>query len=88
MVDIVVVDLIMSFVFFFIFLEYQDKFEEIIVVDIRLDEQIVEILCYYVFIIFEKNVWVYWDSGIDNVLFFFKQNICNWVCKLGLDWMV
>jgi hypothetical protein len=68
--------------------EYQDKLEEITVADTRSDEQIVETLRHYVPITSEKNVWAYWDSGIDNVPPFSKQNICNWVRKLGPDWTV
>ncbi|KAL2210906.1 hypothetical protein CC79DRAFT_1366282 [Sarocladium strictum] len=68
--------------------EYRGKLEEVEVLDTRSDQDILETLRHNVPITSEKNVWAYWHSGVDNASNFAKQNICNWVRKLGSAWTV
>lgn len=68
--------------------EYRDKLEEVAVTDDRSDEEILQTFSSHVPVTSEKNLWAYWDSGIDNAADFLKRNVCDWVRILGSEWTV
>ncbi|KAL5603752.1 hypothetical protein FOVSG1_006502 [Fusarium oxysporum f. sp. vasinfectum] len=56
--------------------------------DLRSDEEIIAQLKTYQPIISEKNVWAFWDKGIDYMYPSYQVTILNWVRKLGPSWTV
>lgn len=69
-------------------LKYQDKLEEVAVTDTRSDDEILASLREKTPVTSEKNLWGYWDSGIDTAPGYCKRNVCDWVRILGPEWTV
>ena len=36
----------------------------------------------------EKNIWAFWDKGVQAIPAWSKRNICNWVRLCGDSWTV
>lgn len=52
------------------------------------DDEIATELRSYRPITSEKNVWAFWDKGLDAVYPAYRETIFNWVRKLGPSWTV
>lgn len=56
--------------------------------DLRPDADIVAQLKTYRPISSEKNVWAFWDKGIDSMYPSYRCTVLNWVRRLGPSWTV
>ncbi|KAI8632638.1 hypothetical protein F5Y19DRAFT_418326 [Xylariaceae sp. FL1651] len=56
--------------------------------DLRPEAQIVEELRSFRPIASEKNVWAFWDKGLDAMYPSYRCTVVNWVRKLGSSWTV
>ncbi|KAI1413153.1 hypothetical protein F5Y13DRAFT_161703 [Hypoxylon sp. FL1857] len=56
--------------------------------DLRPEAEILEELRSYRPITSEKNVWAFWDRGIDSMYPSYRCTVVNWVRKLGRSWTV
>ncbi|KAI1812261.1 hypothetical protein GGS20DRAFT_558819 [Poronia punctata] len=56
--------------------------------DLRPEEEIVAGLKSFRPISSGKNVWCYWDRGLDRMYPSYRQTVINWVRKLGRSWTV
>lgn len=56
--------------------------------DLRSDEEIISQLKTFRPVTSEKNVWAFWDKGIDAMYPSYKLTVLNWVRKLGPSWTV
>ncbi|KAK1528293.1 capsule polysaccharide biosynthesis protein [Colletotrichum paranaense] len=67
---------------------FKDKLEVINAHDQRSDDEIFESLRCHVPVVGEKNVWAYWDGGIDQLPSWCRRNVIDWVRICGPDWTV
>ncbi|KAF3059311.1 capsule polysaccharide biosynthesis protein [Daldinia childiae] len=56
--------------------------------DLRPESEIINELRYFRPITSEKNVWAFWDKGIDYMYPSYRCTVVNWVKKLGKSWTV
>ncbi|KAI8224907.1 putative glycosyl transferase FCK3 [Colletotrichum sp. SAR 10_86] len=56
--------------------------------DLRTDPDIIAELNTFRPITSEKNVWAFWDKGIDAIYPSYRCTVLNWVRKLGPSWTV
>lgn len=56
--------------------------------DLRPDSQILAQLREFQPVTTEKNVWAFWDKGIDSMYPSYKCTAVNWIRKLGPSWTV
>lgn len=56
--------------------------------DLRPDSEIIEELCSFRPITSEKNVWCFWDKGLERMYPSYRNTVMNWVRKLGRSWTV
>jgi len=56
--------------------------------DLRPESQILAELNSFLPVISEKNVWAFWDKGIDALYPSYRCTVLNWVRKLGRSWTV
>ncbi|KAK2762379.1 capsule polysaccharide biosynthesis protein [Colletotrichum kahawae] len=56
--------------------------------DLRTDPDIIAELSTFRPITSEKNVWAFWDKGIDAMYPSYRCTVLNWVRKLGPSWTV
>ncbi|KAI1434119.1 hypothetical protein GGR50DRAFT_664192 [Xylaria sp. CBS 124048] len=56
--------------------------------DLRPEAEIVEALRSFRPVTSEKNVWCFWDKGLDKMYPSYRHTVLNWVRKLGRDWTV
>lgn len=56
--------------------------------DLRSDQDIIAQLKTFQPITSEKNVWAFWDKGIDFVYPSYRLTVLNWVRKLGPSWTI
>ncbi|KAI0837676.1 hypothetical protein F5Y06DRAFT_297536 [Hypoxylon sp. FL0890] len=56
--------------------------------DLRPEAEILEELRSFRPITSEKNVWAFWDEGVDSMYPSYRCTVVNWVRKLGKSWTV
>ncbi|RYO76951.1 hypothetical protein DL766_007467 [Monosporascus sp. MC13-8B] len=56
--------------------------------DLRPESDIVSELCSFRSVTSEKNVWAFWDKGLDSMYTSYRCTVLNWVRKLGPSWTV
>ncbi|WAO87651.1 Hypothetical protein NCS54_00496800 [Fusarium falciforme] len=56
--------------------------------DLRSDKDIITQLQTFQPVTSEKNVWAFWDKGIDKMYPSYRCTVLNWVRRLGLSWTV
>ena len=56
--------------------------------DPRTDAEITDSLRTHIPVKSERNVWAFWDSGLDNLHPWCHRNILGWVRRLGPSWTV
>ncbi|KAI0971983.1 hypothetical protein F4678DRAFT_430768 [Xylaria arbuscula] len=56
--------------------------------DLRPEEEIVRDLRSFRPVTSEKNVWCFWDKGLDRMYPSYRHTVINWVRKLGSSWTV
>ncbi|KAK7424666.1 hypothetical protein QQZ08_008549 [Neonectria magnoliae] len=56
--------------------------------DLRPDSKVMEELRCFQPITSEKNVWAFWDKGLDAMYPSYRCTILNWVRKLGPSWTI
>lgn len=56
--------------------------------DLRSNPEIIAELKTFRPVTSEKNVWAFWDKGIDAMYPAYKMTVINWVRKLGRSWTV
>lgn len=56
--------------------------------DLRSEAEILEELHSFRPVTSEKNVWAFWDKGIDVMYPSYHHTVINWVRKLGPEWTV
>ncbi|KAI1827734.1 hypothetical protein F4861DRAFT_492351 [Xylaria intraflava] len=56
--------------------------------DLRPEAEIVQELHSFRAIASEKNVWCFWDKGLDRMYPSYRHTVVNWVRKLGRSWTV
>ncbi|KAI1311237.1 hypothetical protein F5Y03DRAFT_324782 [Xylaria venustula] len=56
--------------------------------DLRPEEDIVRELRSFRPVTSEKNVWCFWDKGLDRMYPSYRHTVINWVRKLGNSWTV
>lgn len=56
--------------------------------DLRPEDEIIAQLRGFQPITSEKNVWAFWDKGIDALYPSYKCTVVNWVRKLGPSWTI
>ncbi|KAJ8131236.1 hypothetical protein O1611_g2393 [Lasiodiplodia mahajangana] len=69
-------------------LEYRKKLEPIEIGDKRTDDEILHSLLKYQPVVSEKNVWTFWDSGVDGMPAWCRRNVISWVRICGPQWTV
>ncbi|KAI0182238.1 capsular polysaccharide synthesis protein-domain-containing protein [Xylaria flabelliformis] len=68
--------------------EYQDKLEPIKYDDKRTDDEILRLISDYQPITSEKNIWTFWDSGIEGMPAWCRRNVISWVRICGPEWTI
>ncbi|KAI1119996.1 capsular polysaccharide synthesis protein-domain-containing protein [Nemania abortiva] len=68
--------------------QYRGKLEPIEVSDTRTDDEILRFLSNYQPVVSEKNVWTFWDSGLDGMPAWCRRNVVSWVRICGPQWTV
>ncbi|KAI1136537.1 glycosyltransferase [Hypoxylon sp. FL0543] len=58
------------------------------VLDSRSDAEIIASLTRFQPVVSEKNVWAFWDHGLERMKPWMRQNVINWVRRLGSSWTV
>ncbi|KAJ3579201.1 hypothetical protein NPX13_g1361 [Xylaria arbuscula] len=66
-------------------LEPRDDVDKI---DKRTDEEIINSLREYKPITSEKNIWTFWDSGIEGMPAWCRRNVVGWVRINGPEWTI
>ena len=56
--------------------------------DLRPEEEILKELSSFRPVTSEKNVWAFWDKGVDAMFPSYLHTVVNWVRKLGSDWTI
>lgn len=56
--------------------------------DLRSDTDIIAELGVFRAVTSEKNVWAFWDKGLDTMYPSYRCTVLNWVRKLGPSWTV
>lgn len=56
--------------------------------DNRCEDEIVSALTRFQPVESERNVWAFWDQGFDKMKPLMRQNVINWVQRLGPSWTV
>ncbi|KAJ3551407.1 hypothetical protein NPX13_g11368 [Xylaria arbuscula] len=56
--------------------------------DLRPEEEIVQELRSFRPVTSEKNVWCFWDKGLDRMYPSYRCTVLNWVRKLGSTWTI
>ncbi|KAF2159595.1 hypothetical protein M409DRAFT_70910 [Zasmidium cellare ATCC 36951] len=56
--------------------------------DLRSDEELLAQLRDFKNVTSEKNVWAFWDKGIDLMYPSYRTTVLNWIRKLGPSWTV
>ncbi|KAI1746979.1 capsular polysaccharide synthesis protein-domain-containing protein [Xylaria castorea] len=70
-------------------LEYQDKLEPRKKNDDkRTDDEILRLISDYQPITSEKNIWTFWDSGINGMPAWCRRNVISWVRICGPEWTI
>jgi len=70
--------------------EYESKLEYVPheQIDSRSDAEILESLKQHAPVTSEKNVWAFWDKGVDAMPGWCLRNVMGWVRILGSEWTV
>ncbi|KAJ8120211.1 hypothetical protein ONZ43_g3022 [Nemania bipapillata] len=68
--------------------QYEGKLEPIKASDGRTDDEILRTLLSYQPVSSEKNIWTFWDSGIDGMPAWCRRNVVSWVRICGPEWTV
>ncbi|TRX92537.1 hypothetical protein FHL15_006464 [Xylaria flabelliformis] len=68
--------------------EYQDKLEPVKYDDKRTDDEILRLISDYQPITSEKNIWTFWDSGIQGMPAWCRRNVISWVRICGPEWTI
>ncbi|KAI0836046.1 hypothetical protein F5Y06DRAFT_305642 [Hypoxylon sp. FL0890] len=58
------------------------------VLDSRSEAEIIASLARFQPVVSEKNVWAFWDQGLERMKPWMRQNVINWVRRLGSSWTV
>ncbi|KAI0379422.1 hypothetical protein F5Y04DRAFT_259715 [Hypomontagnella monticulosa] len=56
--------------------------------DLRPESEIIEELHTFRPVTSEKNVWAFWDKGLDFMYPSYRHTVINWVRKLGPSWTI
>ncbi|KAI0522310.1 hypothetical protein F5B22DRAFT_470509 [Xylaria bambusicola] len=57
-------------------------------IDMRSDEELIEILKHPKPVRHERNVWAFWDTGFDNMRSWTQRNVLGWMRRQGPSWDV
>ncbi|KAI1743879.1 capsular polysaccharide synthesis protein-domain-containing protein [Xylaria scruposa] len=68
--------------------EYQDKLEPITNDDKRTDDEILRLISDFQPVTSEKNIWTFWDSGIEGMPAWCRRNVISWVRICGPEWTI
>lgn len=68
--------------------EFQDQLRPLKAADHRSDAEILNSLTEYRQVTSEKNVWAFWDKGIQAMSGWCQRNVVNWVRLLDSSWTV
>ena len=68
--------------------EFQDQLELISSPDERSDQEILNIVQRHVPVTSEKNIWCFWDKGIDKLPGWCKRNVINWGRICDSSWTI
>ncbi|KAJ4246067.1 hypothetical protein NW762_013812 [Fusarium torreyae] len=68
--------------------EFQDRLESITVNEQRPYDEILESLRQYVPVVSEKNIWAYWDGGLDELPSWCRRNVVDWIRICEPEWTV
>ncbi|KAI1194444.1 capsular polysaccharide synthesis protein-domain-containing protein [Nemania serpens] len=69
-------------------LQYQSKLEPFENGDKRTDDEIFHSLLAFQPVKSEKNIWTFWDSGINGMPAWCRRNVISWVRICGPEWTV
>jgi mannosyltransferase OCH1-like enzyme len=69
-------------------LKYQKALEPIEYTDEKTDDEILRSLLGYKPVTSEKNIWTFWDSGINGMPAWCRRNVANWVRICGPEWTI
>ncbi|KXH30959.1 capsule polysaccharide biosynthesis protein [Colletotrichum salicis] len=69
-------------------LEFQSKTRHVESLDPRCDKEILESLMKPSPVTSEKNIWTFWDSGLNNIPSWGQRNIINWARLCGPEWAI
>jgi hypothetical protein len=68
--------------------EYQSELAAIEPVDLGTDEEILSSIERYRPVIYEKNIWALWDSGIRTMPSWCQRNVIGWARICGPEWTI
>ncbi|KAF4782639.1 capsule polysaccharide biosynthesis protein [Colletotrichum scovillei] len=68
--------------------EFESKLRHVEPLDSRSDQEILKSLKSPLPVTSEKNIWAFWDSGLDNLPSWGQRNIINWARLCGPDWVI
>ncbi|EPS35364.1 hypothetical protein H072_11269, partial [Dactylellina haptotyla CBS 200.50] len=63
--------------------EFKGKLKLVKPLDPRTNDEILDTLRSYSPVTSEKNIWAFWNSGIDHIPPWCKRNIADWVRICG-----
>ncbi|KAI1111308.1 capsular polysaccharide synthesis protein-domain-containing protein [Nemania sp. NC0429] len=69
-------------------LQYQDKLEPFEYGEKRTDDEIFRSLLEFQPVRSEKNIWTFWDSGIESMPAWCRRNVISWVRICGPEWTI
>ncbi|KAK1472976.1 capsule polysaccharide biosynthesis protein [Colletotrichum tamarilloi] len=68
--------------------EFESKLRHVEPLDSRSDQEILKSLKSPLPVTSEKNIWAFWDSGLDNLPSWGQRNIINWARLCGPEWAI
>lgn len=68
--------------------EFSDQLRYVEPLDDRTDEQILESLMKAAPVTSEKNIWAYWDTGLEAMPAWCKRNVIGWARLCGPSWTI
>ncbi|OJD10993.1 hypothetical protein AJ78_08147 [Emergomyces pasteurianus Ep9510] len=68
--------------------EFQADLKYVESLDTRTDEEIISSLNAFTPVASEKNIWAFWDSGIESMPGWCKRNVANWSRLCGPSWTI
>ncbi|KAK7458516.1 capsule polysaccharide biosynthesis protein [Colletotrichum acutatum] len=68
--------------------EFKSKLRHVEPLDSRSDQEILKSLKSPISVTSEKNIWAFWDSGLDDIPSWGQRNIINWARLCGPEWAI